>query len=45
MSEPSVAERIGSSALVGGALVVLWYLGHRFLLEARESLGAQRSAP
>ena len=45
MSEPSVAERIGTSALVAGALVVLWYLGHRFLLEARESLGAQRSAP
>src|SRR5207248_2886109 len=45
MSEPSVAERIGSCALVAGALVVLWYLGHRFLLEARESLGAQRSAP
>ena len=45
MSEPSIAERIGSSVLVGSALVVLWYLGHRFLLEARESLGAQRSAP
>ena len=44
MSEPSVGERISSSALVAGALVVLWYLGHRFLLEARESLGAQRSA-
>jgi hypothetical protein len=45
MGEPSVAERIGSSALVAAALVVLWYLGHRFLLEARESLGLQRSAP
>jgi hypothetical protein len=45
MSDPSVAERIGSCALVAGALVVLWYLGHRFLLEARESLGAQRGAP
>ena len=45
MSEASVAERIGSSALVAGALVVRWYLGHRFLLEMRESLGALRSAP
>jgi len=45
MSEASVAERIGSSALVAGALVLLWYLGHRFLLEMREALGAARSAP
>jgi len=41
MSEASVAERIGSSALVAGALVVLWYLGHRFTLEVRESLAAR----
>jgi hypothetical protein len=45
MTEPSVFERIGTSALVASALVVLWYLGHRFLLEVRESLGAQRGAP
>jgi hypothetical protein len=45
MAEPSVFERIGTSALVASALVVLWYLGHRFLLEVRESLGTQRSGP
>jgi len=26
-------------------LVVLWYLGHRFVIELRDSLGAQRSGP
>jgi len=45
MSEASAGERIGSSPLVAGALVVLWYLGHRFLLETREALGATRSGP
>jgi len=45
MTEPSVFERIGTSALIASALVVLWYLGHRFLLEVRESLGAQRRGP
>ncbi|MFL5419824.1 MAG: hypothetical protein ACJ79Y_03560 [Myxococcales bacterium] len=45
MTEPSVFERIGTSALIASALVVLWYLGHKFLLEVRESLGAQRRGP
>jgi hypothetical protein len=45
MREPSAAERLGSSALVAGALVVLWYLGHRFVLEVRAVLGAVRSGP
>jgi hypothetical protein len=45
MTEPSVFERIGTSALIASALVVLWYLGHRFLLEVRDSLGAQRRGP
>jgi hypothetical protein len=45
MAEPSLAERIGTSALVAGALFVLWYLGHRFVIELRESLGAHRGAP
>src|SRR4051812_41850702 len=45
MTEPSVFERIGTSALIASALVVLWYLGHRFLLEVRESLSAQRRGP
>ncbi|MFL5368702.1 MAG: hypothetical protein ACJ78Z_00825, partial [Myxococcales bacterium] len=45
MTEPSVFERIGTSALIASAVVVLWYLGHRFLLEVRESLGAQRRGP
>jgi hypothetical protein len=38
MREPSVAERLSSCALVAGALVVLWFLGHRFVLEVREAL-------
>ena len=44
MQEVSVAERLSSAALVGGALVVLWYLGHRFVAEARGSLRAAGSA-
>lgn len=45
MAEPQVAERMGTCALVAGGLVVLWYLGHRFLLEVREALEARRSEP
>ena len=39
MREPSVAERVSSCALVGGALVVLCFVGHRFVIETREALG------
>jgi hypothetical protein len=44
MQEASVAERLSSAALVGGALVVLWYLGHRFVAEVRASLRAAEGA-
>jgi hypothetical protein len=44
MREASVGERLSSAALVGGALVVLWALGHRFVAEVRESLGSVGSA-
>jgi hypothetical protein len=44
MQEVSAGERLSSAALVGGALVVLWYLGHRFVAEARGSLRASGSA-
>jgi len=40
MREVSVGERLSSAALVGGALVVLWVLGHRFVVEVRASLSA-----
>lgn len=40
MQEVSAGERVASAALVGGALVVLWYLGHRFVAEVRGSLRA-----
>jgi hypothetical protein len=38
MREPGAAERLSSCALVAGALVVLWFLGHRFVIEVREAL-------
>ena len=44
MQEVSAKERLSSAALVGGALVVLWYLGHRFVAEARGALRAAGSA-
>jgi hypothetical protein len=44
MREPSVGERLSSAALVGGALVVLWVVGHRLLAEIRGSLSAVGSA-
>ena len=40
MREPSVAERLSSCALVAGGLVVLWYVGHRFVIELRLALGS-----
>jgi hypothetical protein len=44
MAEMSAGDRLSSAALVGGALVVLWYLGHRFVAEVRWSLSASGSA-
>jgi hypothetical protein len=44
MAEASAGDRLSSAALVGGALVVLWYLGHRFVAEIRWSLSASGSA-
>ena len=38
MQEPSVAERMAACALVGGALVVLWFLAYRFVMEMRAAL-------
>jgi hypothetical protein len=43
MQEVSAGERLSSAALAGGALVVLWYLGHRFVAEVRGSLRAAGS--
>jgi hypothetical protein len=45
MREPSVAERLSSCALVGGALVLLGFVGHRFVIEMRAALGAGRVEP
>jgi len=44
MAEVSAGDRLSSAALVGGALVVLWYLGHRFVAEVRWSLSASGTA-
>jgi len=44
MGEVSAADRLSSAALAGSALVLLWYLGHRFVLEVRASLGTRGSA-
>ena len=41
MREAGVAERLSSCALVAGGLVLLWFLGHRFVLEVRSALGAR----
>lgn len=38
MREPSAAERLSSCALVLGALLLLWFVGHRLVLEVREAL-------
>lgn len=44
LRETSAGERLSSGALVGGGLLLLFWLGHRFLLEVREALAA-RGAP
>lgn len=43
MREASAADRLSSAALAGGAVVVLWYLGHRFIAEVRASLCASEA--
>ena len=43
--ELSVAERLSSCALVAGALLVLCFAGHRFVVEMRDALGARRVEP
>src|SRR5262249_11548812 len=45
MRELSAAERLSSCALVGGALLVLCFVGHRFVIEAQRALGASRVEP
>jgi hypothetical protein len=40
--EVSVAERLSSCALVAGALLVLCFVGHRFVVEMRDALGTRR---
>ena len=45
MRELSVAERLSSCALVGGSLLVLSFVGHRFVIEVREALGKSRVEP
>ena len=39
MREPSALERLSSCALVAGGLVVLWFIGHRGVIELRRALG------
>jgi hypothetical protein len=43
IAESAVSDRLSSCALVGGALVLLWFVGHRFVLELRCALGATRT--
>ncbi|HET9754353.1 MAG TPA: hypothetical protein VFP52_15380 [Myxococcales bacterium] len=45
LGEAAAGERLSSCALVGGAVVLLWFAGHRFVLEMRNALGAARTAP
>jgi hypothetical protein len=44
LRETSAGERLSSGALVGGALLLLFWLGHRFLLAVREALSARSVA-
>ena len=44
LQEPSAAERAASCTLVAGALVLLWFVGHRFVLEVRSALRARGAA-
>ena len=43
LQEASASDRLSSAALAGGAMVVLWYLGHRFVAGVRASLCAAGS--
>jgi hypothetical protein len=43
IAESAVSDRLSSCALVGGALVLLWFVGHRLVLELRCALGATRT--
>ncbi|HZX95489.1 MAG TPA: hypothetical protein VFE90_13290 [Myxococcales bacterium] len=45
LGESSAADRLSSCALVAGAALLLWFAGHRFVLEVRDALGARRFAP
>jgi hypothetical protein len=45
MREASVSERVSSCLLVGGALVVLCFVGHRLVIETRQALGTGRVEP
>ena len=45
LGEAAAGDRLSSCALVAGAVVLLWFAGHRFVLEARNALGAARFAP
>jgi hypothetical protein len=45
MREPSVAERVSSCLLVGGTVVVLCFVGYRFVIETRQALGAGKVEP
>lgn len=41
LRETAAGERLSSGILVGGALLLLFWLGHRFLLAVREALSAR----
>ena len=41
LREPGWSERLGSSALVAGALLLLWFVGARFVLEVQSALGGR----
>jgi hypothetical protein len=45
LGEAAAGDRLSSCALVAGAVVLLWFAGHRFVLEVRNALGAARFAP
>jgi len=43
MAEPSASGRLASCALVATGLLLLWFLGHRAVLEVRGALGARKA--
>ncbi len=43
MGEPSAFERLASCTLVAAGLLLLWFLGHRFVLEVRGALSARKA--